>query len=63
MSMPGTWPSTSRIEPVFLQVKDQEGPPRSHTNRSGLREAVARGFDGDRRKLRAKPSGQLRPAA
>jgi len=53
----------NEVEPVFRQVKYQEIPVRSHTTRSGLREAVEGGFDGYRRKLRRKSPGELRPAA
>ncbi|WZO97751.1 transposase [Isosphaeraceae bacterium EP7] len=35
----------NRIEPVFRQIKHQEIPRRSHTTRSGLREAVEAGFN------------------
>jgi transposase len=61
--LPTYSPELNEIEPVFRQVKYQEIPVRSHTTRAGLREAVESGFGGYRRRLRARSSGQLRPAA
>ena len=61
--LPPYSPELNEIEPVFRQVKDQEIPVRSHTTRAGLRDAVEGGFDSQRRKLRRKSPGQLRPAA
>jgi putative transposase len=61
--LPAYSPELNEIEPVFRQVKYQEMPVRSHTSRTGLREAVESGFDSYRRKLRPKSPGQLRPAA
>jgi transposase len=61
--LPPYSPELNEVEPVFRQVKYQEIPVRSHTSRAGLREAVEGGFDGDRRNLRPKNPGQLRPAA
>jgi transposase len=61
--LPPYSPELNRIEPVFRQVKHQEIPVRSHTTRSGLREAVERGFNNYGRKLRPKNQRELRPAA
>jgi putative transposase len=61
--LPPYSPELNRIEPVFRQVKHQEIPQRSHTTRSGLREAVETGFTNYARKLRPKCRRQLRPAA
>ena len=56
-------PELNRIEPVFRQVKHQEIPQRSHTTRSGLREAVDLGFKDYGSRLRPKRPTKLRPAA
>jgi transposase len=61
--LPPYSPELNRIEPVFRQVKHQEIPQRSHATRSGLREAVERGFTDYGRKLRLKSPRELRPAA
>jgi putative transposase len=61
--LPPYSPELNEIEPVFRQVKYQEIPVRSHTSRSGLREAVEVGFAGYRRKLRPKHPPELSPAA
>jgi putative transposase len=61
--LPPYSPELNRIEPVFRQLKHQEIPHRSYTTRSGLREAVERGFDNYGQKLRLKSQRQLRPAA
>lgn len=61
--LPPYSPELNRIEPVFRQVKHQEIPQRSHTNRAGLREAVERGFTNYGRKLQPKRPKELRPAA
>ena len=61
--LPPYSPELNRIEPVFRQVKHQEIPVRSHTTRSGLREAVESGFTNYARKLRPKSQRELRPAA
>jgi putative transposase len=61
--LPPYSPELNEIEPVFRQVKYQEIPERSHTSRTGLREAVERGFGNYGRKLPRKYPKQLRPAA
>jgi transposase len=61
--LPPYSPELNRIEPVFRQVKHQEIPQRSHTTRSGLRDAVEAGFNNYGRKLRPKSQRELRPAA
>jgi hypothetical protein len=61
--LPPYSPELNRIEPVFRQVKHQEGSWRSHTTRAGLREAVEQGFTNYARKLGPKSRSELRPAA
>ena len=61
--LPPYSPELNEIEPVFRQVKYHEMPRRSHTTRTGLREAVEAGFAGYGRRLRSKHLGRLRPAA
>ena len=61
--LPPYSPELNRIEPVFRQIKHQEIPQRSHTTRSGLREAVETGFTNHARKLRNRSQRELRPAA
>ncbi|MFO0888225.1 MAG: IS630 family transposase [Isosphaeraceae bacterium] len=61
--LPSYSPEFNRIEGVFRQVKYQEMPQRSYTQRSQLREAVERGFRNYGRTLRPKTREPLRPAA
>jgi transposase len=61
--LPPYSPELNRIEPVFRQVKHQEMPQRSHTSRTGLREAVETGFTNYGQRLRPKRRKELRPAA
>jgi putative transposase len=61
--LPPYSPELNRIEPVFRQVKHQEIPVRSHTTRSGLRDAVEQGFSNYGQKLRRRSPNELLPAA
>ncbi|WZO97512.1 IS630 family transposase [Isosphaeraceae bacterium EP7] len=61
--LPPYSPELNRIEPVFRQIKYQEIPQRSHTTRSGLREAVEASFNNYAQRLRKRSQEELRPAA
>jgi putative transposase len=61
--LPPYSPELNEAEPVFRQVKYQEIPRRSHTSRSGLREAVDGGFTSYGRKLGPKREKKPRLAA
>jgi putative transposase len=61
--LPPYSPELNRIEPVFRQVTHQEIPVRSHTTRSGLRDAVEQGFSNYGQKLRRRSPNEPLPAA
>lgn len=52
--LPPHSPERNRIEPVLRQIKPQEIPIRSCKTRSGMREAVDRGFAASGRSLLAR---------
>jgi len=61
--LPAYSPELNEIEQVFRQIKYHEMPERSHTTRTGLREAVERSFGNYGRRLPQKHPEELRPAA
>jgi putative transposase len=60
--LPSYSPEWNRIETVFKPLKHHEMPIRSFTTKAELRQAVERGFERYRQRLRTKSDNQPRLA-